>query len=609
MTTLALPNQPTLTVPWKRPEDDEEQTPQPSQPTSPAVPAPSGPKGGSAETPGMIGDPLGLVQTLGLSKPPIPVHGDGPAPQPAVSQREIGPAPANDGGVTMNKGGVLPVTYGGGQMEPTATDTKGSAANPAQPTLAPLKLPPMPVAPPPPPPPGVSIHGTGAVDQPLTPQQMELGGQSAGSVDLAHNTSSVPVLYGGGQMAPSRPGDPATGAGAPVTDDLESMLRNLLRNPYRYDQQAGEQAIHDRFGRQQEDANRSQDELYSSRGLVGSSVEAEGHRRTSEDIRNAEAGQLFDLQREMANTAGADRSAAAQIALALRGQGLQQQQMDEQIRQFNTSTAQQKEQFLAGLSISQQQVDQRATEIQNQAQQAGRSMTLAEAQAEAQTALAKEGLALQGKQLSQQGEQFQQQVAQRAQEIQLQAQQEGRRMTLAEAQSAAQTELAGKSFAESQRQYDESASRQREQFLASLGVEKEQVTQRAQEIANQASQEGRRMTLAEAQSAAQNELANKGFEEQKRQFEASSTQQRDQFLKQLGINQQQVDQEAQRIQQQESQFGRSLSTEEARFKAQQDLAERGFAEQTRQFGATMDQRDRQFDLDALLRLLQSMGFQ
>lgn len=133
----------------------------------------------------------------------------------------------------------------------------------------------------------------------------------------------------------------ATATQAPVPGStqgyLEGGLNTWLQTPSRYDSdvvQQGASVIEASLNKMRKQGQRAIGEQAASRGLVGSSLEAENTREFEEELQRQGSERLFNLQREQANTYGADRGASINAglgfgnqSLSMLGMGLEDQRM------------------------------------------------------------------------------------------------------------------------------------------------------------------------------------------------------------------------------------------------------------------------------------------
>lgn len=208
----------------------------------------------------------------------------------------------------------------------------------------------------------------------------------------------------------------ATGASGLPGPDVSGFASQQMANPSRYDSSIIKQGI-DLINQNSEEGRQQgidqMDEFYSSRGLVGSSVEAKGRGDFLSQLARTKDQAMFDLVREMANTYSQDVSTAGQLGLGARAQELQAMGMgsDDAYRyavleqsgsQFEQSLGQRQAEFGGQMGIAQQDVDLRAQQLQQQAQLEGRALSIEEARQQAQEEQYGQALQLQREELAQQ---------------------------------------------------------------------------------------------------------------------------------------------------------------------------------------------------------------
>jgi hypothetical protein len=159
-------------------------------------------------------------------------------------------------------------------------------------------------------------------------------GQQPGAQQKPGGPQMPPMMYG--MSPPPGPARPTTGPGmlpgmptmptAPtgLHGEMEDFARGGLRTPGRWDSELmkqGGEVIQNQIRQMRGEGNRSLDETFAARGLLGSNVETEGKRTFETDLQNMGSERLFNLQREAANANAADRQAAAGTALGTLGYG------------------------------------------------------------------------------------------------------------------------------------------------------------------------------------------------------------------------------------------------------------------------------------------------
>lgn len=136
--------------------------------------------------------------------------------------------------------------------------------------------------------------------------------------------------FGFGQPVLKAPGSEVTAqAGAPAGGStqgyLEGGLNDWLNNPSRYGSDVvkqGASVIEQSLAKLRKQGNQSIAENAASRGLVGSSVEQENMLDYEAELQRQGQERLFNLQREQANTYGADRSASIAAGLGFGDQSI-----------------------------------------------------------------------------------------------------------------------------------------------------------------------------------------------------------------------------------------------------------------------------------------------
>lgn len=321
------------------------------------------------------------------------------------------------------------------------------------------------------------------------------------------------------------------------------------------------------------------------RFVAGLGISQEQLGLEAERIRQAERMQGRELTQEQAQF-------AATNSLAQRAQAENTRQFNTQIatqkEQFKSTQGLEREQFLASLKIDQQQVNLRATEIQNQAAQFGKTLSFEQAKQAAEQQLAERGLDEESRQFNATLD-----LQKRSQSLEEELGRGSLQLNRQELQQQANQ------FAQSLGLSQQELSANLEQIRGNLKLGTDELSQdKALFLLNQQLQERMQGKEFEQQRAIQNQQ----LSEQRRQFDVGTAQDRDLALRNLGIDQQQVDLEARRLQEQSRQFGIEMTQEDAQFKAQQSLAEKGFGleekrlsfDQTR-FAKELAETGRQFD--------------
>jgi len=273
--------------------------------------------------------------------------------------------------------------------------------------------------------------------------------------------------------------------------DVSTFASQQMANPSRWSNDMIRQGVD--IINQESDFSRERgvadmDEFYSSRGLVGSSVEGQGRGDFLTQLQRTKDQRMFDLVREMANTYSQDVQAAGQLGLQARQQELEMTGMnrDDAYRyavleqsgsQFQQELGQQESQFARQFGLSGQQLQLEARRLQEQSRLQGRDLDIREATSQAEINL-------------------------RAQQLVQQARTEGRTLDLAEARLMAEND-----------QFNQSMAQERDQFAAQMGLSREQLglqrEQMTREFGDRQEQRLHEMGLQENTQAfqrAQNEL-------------------------------------------------------------------------------------------------------
>lgn len=286
--------------------------------------------------------------------------------QPAATPAAPAPAPAAQAPAQPPTGPA-----------PTHPEPAGAPARPPYSSTVP------PPPPPPPPPPAGITSGTGSTSNPAQPPSgspIKPGDQIPadwmGTWDGWRGSAQPPTtgpITPGDQLPVEQPditpGDPGAGgfdpaenpnlfdqydleqklaeltsrraptANAPagrtggMGSELEAFAREGLANPSRWDQEL----VKETLGLIDQDTARSRDagqravsEQMAARGTLGSSVEWDDLNKLETQLSEIEAKRRNDLAREVANTTGADRTAAAGIGLGVGQFGEQRYQFDAQ---------------------------------------------------------------------------------------------------------------------------------------------------------------------------------------------------------------------------------------------------------------------------------------
>ena len=363
-----------------------------------------------------------------------------------------------------------------------------------------------------------------------------------------------------------------------VSDALDSFSQDALKSPGRWDSdmiQQGLGMIRERSDIAQEDQMSVLDERMSMRGAVGSSIEADSTVDLLGQLNRSRQEQEYGLLTQAANANAADRTSAAGIAsdkanidqrleamrleYAARGEAfdIDRERIKLQNDQFQSKLTAEQQQFqaqlgeaqasrLQELGLSQQDFDQRALQLQQDAQQAGRSMDLQEARDTAEinyriealqqdAEIRGEAFDIERARMDLQGEQFNREIDLKATEIANRSELEGRQMTLAEAKLEAEnrweTERLGEARAtriqdagikgrdldlrseqiakqynlsdkELARDYAELDLR-REAMLSDAGIDQQKLGLEAKRIQDDARLRGEEMTSRQAMNAAE----------------------------------------------------------------------------------------------------------
>jgi len=242
-------------------------------------------------------------------------------------------------------------------------------------------------------------------------------------------------------------------------------------------------------------------------------------------------------------------------------QTLAARQFFEQQRQFDLQQQLQAQLGLGQLGLSEREVDLRAQQLQQEAAQQGRALSIEEARLQVQQSQFGQSLSEQQAARQQQFGLSQQELGLRAQQLQQEAQLQGRSLSIDEARLQAQNE-----------QFAAQQGQQKEQFYAQLGINQQEVNLRAQQIQQEAQLQGSRLTLDQARLAAEQE-----------QFTASLTETQAARLQQGGISQQDLALRARQI----AQGDKSLSLEEARNVAEMDLQSRRLMQEAQLQGRSL----------------------
>jgi len=338
-----------------------------------------------------------------------------------------------------------------------------------------------------------------------------------------------------------------------------------MASPSRYDAgvvKQGIDLINQELARSQTEGVNAMDEFYSSRGLVGSSVESKGRGDFLAQLDQTKNQRMFDLVREMANTYGADVQAAGSLGLGARSQELQAMGMnaDDAYRyavleqsgsQFQQELGQRQTEFGGQMGLSQQELDLRAQQIQQEAALQGRALTIEEARQRAQVEQYYAGL-------GQEERQFQQQLGQRESEFARSYNLDQGQLQLERDRLLQQAQLEGRSL-----DIQEATSQA-------------EIEMRAQQLQQQAQLEGRSLDIEEARLQAQ-----------ENQFDTSMQMQREQFAQQMGLSLQELSDQRDRF------------VAEYADRANQRLHEAGLQESSQEFQRAQNELNRVLEYQAL----------
>lgn len=346
-----------------------------------------------------------------------------------------------------------------------------------------------------------------------------------------------------------------------VSQRLSEFATDTLATPSRFDipmVQQGIDLMDFELKRQGEQAQRTLAEGISARGLVSSSIDIESQAELARNLENQRQQRMFNLSQLMAQTAGQDRSAAANIgtqavstSLAVPGQSFEQQlaaaefaqqaKVQDRAQELEATGMDQDEAFRQAQSEIQESqfgsTQQQQERIQNRAfelQQQGMDQDEAFRQAQSEIQETQFG--------------SQQQLQQRALELQ------DKGMTQDDAFRRAQME-------QQQGQFVTQLQEAQEARLQQLGLDTTGLAQSAQALKQQAATEGRSLDITEAYNKAEAklridalrqeaEIAGRQFDLQeaeqtiqKDQYAAEHAQRRDQFADSLGLSTKQYQEE------------------------------------------------------------------
>ena len=345
-----------------------------------------------------------------------------------------------------------------------------------------------------------------------------------------------------------------------------------LNAPSRFDiplVQQGIDVINKAIDKQRATGQRQLAEHASSRGLIGSSVEADTNRQFEEELQRQSGEQMWNLGLEQARTVASDRALAASTALGIGQFGEDRSRYGFEAGRMTSRDQEDDLRYRAQLAMQAGQYEE-AARLNRSADELARAqfgfgsqMDVAEfletqRQFGGTLGLEENKLQLEMQRLMQEGqisgrsmdiqEAYQEaQVGLRAQELMQQAQTEGRTLDLQEARDQASQQIETAKLEEAR------AGR-----LQEFGLSTRELDQRAQQMIQQAQTEGRTLDLTEARDLAE------------------------------------VDYRTQQLVQQASYQGRTLDIEEARLQATTDIEGSKLAQQATQFQSEMTQREAEF---------------
>lgn len=241
--------------------------------------------------------------------------------------------------------------------------------------------------------------------------------------------------------------------------DVSSFASQQMASPSRYDSsivQQGLSLINQESDRSKERGLADMDEFYSSRGLVGSSVESQGRGDFLSQLNQAKEQRMFDLVRDMAATYSQDVGTAGQLGLGARAQeltamGMSQDNayryavLEQSGGQFQQELGQRESEFSRQYGLSGQQLTLERDKLMQQARLEGRSLDIQEATSQAEIGL-------------------------RAQQLMQQAQAENRSLDLQQARDMAEND-----------QFNQTLAMQRDQFAQQMGLDVRQLDQQREQ--------------------------------------------------------------------------------------------------------------------------------
>jgi hypothetical protein len=281
-------------------------------------------------------------------------------------------------------------------------------------------------------------------------------------------------------------------------------------------------------------------------------------------------------------------------------------QQGEQARQFDIQQRLQEQLGLGGLGVQQQEVGIKQQALQQQTADAAAERTLRESmQTRELTAAEKQQLTditsrkeLQTQQL---GAQQAESAAERDIRVRLQAGQITAEQAQQERQLASAATLQTQQLMQQAQQFGLSLNEQQAARAQQFGLSAQELGLKTQQVQQEYSLQGQRITLDQAQNIATNNLEQQRITQQASQFGLKLSDDKAARAEQLGISQQQIAQEATRITNQNTQFGRQMTATEVQNIAQNNLEQARVNEAI----ASRGEGARQFNLEQSLR--QAMG--
>ena len=333
-------------------------------------------------------------------------------------------------------------------------------------------------------------------------------------------------------------------------------------------------------------------QLRSQLGLGGLSLQErqQSAQESQFGTTTAEGRRQFDLQQQL------------QERLGLGNLTLEQQRAAAQQSQFGQSLEEQRAARQQQLGISQQEIGLRAQQLQQEAQLQGRQMDIGEAQNKASNSIERERIVQQGQQFGlnldetkaarlQQFGLSTQEVGLRAQELQQQAALQGRQMSIQEAQNEAQNGLEKDRIAQQATQFGLNLTEQQAARAQQGGFTAQELALESRKAENQVDQFGRQLSVQERQNQAINALEARKLDEdvsfRSQQLglnRAELDQKASQFAQDMALRGQQVTNDqayrqaelgmrTTQIQNEFTRSGQQITVDEARIKAQREIAE------------------------------------